>query len=361
MTSNEMAAVPTTTADLNMSLTQIRFRCWTGESQVSKEDAAKLLGMANDDDNYKVVKKLLDQDILRYIKSIQGHCKRKVEKLCLRFPLDNVIAVPTKAREEVEAIVGDYQKRVEAAVDILIYGGTFQLTQKKSKTIQGYQSLKQEAKYKLGDAYRSKDYPPEERLRDKFQIQFMPWFDLSSSSGTNAGGMSAILDQFKDEATAALKAEFFGLIKHIVEKLEDKYDEKTGSMKRQVLHTSMLTKLKHFLDWVNDLNVGNDAALNALVGKCKKAIYDTNLVWKSDKLTDPEIDSAMDCLKKSDTFRASVRSAFMDLKDQFHAEDAGSDIEVKKKAEMPDLDEPIEEPVDSAVSFTIKKKANLPG
>lgn len=363
MVSNEMAAVPApvTTASMNMGLTQIKFRCWTGESQVSKEDAAQLLGLTNDD-NYKVVKKLLDQDILKHIRSIQGHCKRAVEKYSLRFPLDNVIAVPTKAQQTVFLIVQDYQQKVDQAVEVLINGGTFKLTQQKSKTIDGYLALKEEAKKELGSGYREEDYPSPDALRQKFAIHMMPWFDLSSSTGTSGSGMTAILDQFKDEATAALKAEFYGLIKHIVEKLQDKYDEKTGSMKRQVLHTSMLEKLKHFLDWINDLNVGNDAALLTLVGKCKQALVNSTLSydWGDGTLTDNDVNKGMDYLKKSNNFRHQVRAAFEELKQEFEAEDGGSDIDIKKKSDANDVAADYDSGEANELNFTIKKKANLP-
>ncbi len=297
----------TAVAGFNGSLVQIRFRCWTGEKQT--RGAAKLDEESGTDKDWiKMIKQLIDPIGLKNIRKIQNACRSRVRRYSLAFPMDNVLFVPNQAKHTVEKLVVEYSERVRDAVNILVFGGDVKLTTKTTKYCKGYASLINEARDKLGTEFTQADYPTVEELEGKFAIELLPWFDLSPAAGQEDNALDGILAQFKQEATTALKAEFFQIVNRIATTCTIHIDPVTGQRSRPALYDTMLEDLSRFMGLIGDLNVGKDEAIMDLVGKVKGIMTGSNLNNTA---------AAMGRLRHGDWFRDQLAVSFKEVADQF--------------------------------------------
>lgn len=330
-----------TTAELRGSLTQLRTRCWTGETTVSGEEAHNITGRS--DDWMKVTKKLIDQAGLEHIRSVQMKARRNIRRWSLPFPMDNVLFVPWDARDKVESLVTEAQQQVGDAVDLLLYGGEI-VVGKKTKVIKGYGQAKDEARVRLGSAFREADYPSYDELRKKFSLELLPWFDLAPAKSSD--GLDSVLSTFKEEATAVLRGELLGVIKRIASQTQDEWDEKTGKKKRKRLFDSMGDDVMHWVEWMGKLNIGNDAALKTMLHKVRGAIGDIGVSCK-----ESNGGYFVNALRQSDYFRQQIHKEFSAMAAEFSellevndASAGGKQVVVKDNTEN-DAPAPEETPV----------------
>jgi len=145
------------------------------------------------------------------------------------------------------------------------------------------------------------------------------------------------------------------MMNKLAEKLEDKYDPKTGEIKRQKLYDSMLEDLSHFLKWVDHLNVGNDEAIITMVSRCKEVLDDNGLL-KHDGGVD--VYKGMGKLKDVTYFRRQMKDAFESIGSQFQPTESNNGKEIVKKENNKAEGELVGAPL-GGVTINKKQKSNI--
>lgn len=263
-------------------LLQIKTKCWSGEKQAKAKDFLK---EGTNPEFIRGVKKLVDPDSLKDIRSVQSAVRNAIYKYTLPFPLDNVYFVPTKYRDKVYAIIAEHQEKLAEHVKTLCAK---------------YQHLISQAQVALGNAFNLRDYPSEEALADRFRIYAMPEFQLAPADTSPKGNeaMQAILQEFVTDAKNVLLDQMAALIERVTSNLTVKYKE-DGSKGKQRITDSMVDDIYHFTDLVQTLNVGNDNQLHELATKLRDIVTENNL--------------SVAKLRNSQMYRDRIRMAFEEL------------------------------------------------
>ena len=159
-----------------------------------------------------------------------------------------------------------------------------------------------EARTRLGALFNPADYPGAEEARAAFRMQFRYLStDVPAILGMISSGMMtrerakavAEVAAESDEIRLAMRQQFAELIQHATDRLSPDADGK-----KKTLRESVVTNLEGFFELFQQRNVLQDRELAALVERARQTMQGIKA----------------DDLRKGDTLRASIASAFNNIK-----------------------------------------------
>lgn len=233
--------------------------CWQG-SKVLEPTYVSQLG---DQDWIRARKFLVNPDKLNAIKAVVGRARSYLQKKALPFPIAGLTLIPKDAIFDIDATLGEFQfefwQEVESFLDI-------------------YDFARAEAKRSLDNLFNEADYPIDIRSKFRFQWQFLTLSVPGKNSVLNPAlyeqekqKFLALMDETRELAITALRAEFKGLIDHMVNRLTGDKDGKPKQFKG-----SMVEKMNDFLENFSTRNIFQDNELSELVAHAKAVVSGIN-------------------------------------------------------------------------------------
>ncbi len=142
------------------------------------------------------------------------------------------------------------------------------------KFIESYESEREKARESLGHLFNKADYPIDVRRKFRFEWRFIT-MNAPGKSGILSPELyqrekekfQTLMEETRELATVALREEFAGIIRHMVERLSGEQD---GKPKR--FQSSMLGKMGEFLDSFSDRNLFDDDKLAELVDQARDVV-----------------------------------------------------------------------------------------
>ena len=201
-------------------------------------------------------KSLIDHGHLEQLTKLSGEIRKEISGHALPFPLDGFTFVPRKAAPTIEAMLKDYQAKFNTLVNAFVV------------EFAGYRA---EAREKLGNLYRSTDYPMDISRKFGMAWQFITLAAPSAESGIlDPETYAAEVKKFQDSMTEArelavetLRVEFAELVSRAAERL---------SKPNNVFRDSLIGNFDDFISTFESRNVFNDSTLAELIAKAKSAL-----------------------------------------------------------------------------------------
>ncbi|MFW5734517.1 MAG: DUF3150 domain-containing protein [Oceanidesulfovibrio sp.] len=236
-------------------LLQLSTRMWQGQKMVEPSVMERL----GDAGWLKGRKHLVDPDHLAPVKAVVGKARTMLRKIALPFPIDGLTLVPKESIETIEAQLHDLQ------VEFWMEVGNF---------ANRYQACREEAEVILGELFSETDYPVDIASRFGFEWRYVqltvPGHSRVLSPEVYARERQKFMDLMettRDEAVAALREEFAGLVSHMVDRLAV-----GDNGKPKVLRASMVEKLDTFISGFETRNLFEDEELEELVGMARRIL-----------------------------------------------------------------------------------------
>lgn len=237
-------------------LLQLSTRMWHGQKMVEPYVMERL----GDASWLKGRKHLVDPEHLARVKAVVGKARTVLRKVALPFPIDGLTLVP---RESIEAIEAKLQ---ELQVEFWMEVGTF---------ADRYQECREEAETILGELFSETDYPVDIASRFGFEWRYVqltvPGRSQVLSPEVYARERQKFMDLMettRNEAVAALREEFSGLVSHMVDRLAPGENSKP-----KVLRASMVEKLDEFISGFENRNLFEDRELEELIGMARRILH----------------------------------------------------------------------------------------
>ncbi|MGA2223159.1 MAG: hypothetical protein ABSH41_01790 [Syntrophobacteraceae bacterium] len=142
------------------------------------------------------------------------------------------------------------------------------------KFISNYEDEREKARESLGHLFNESDYPIDVRRKFRFDWRFIT-LDIPGKSGILSPELyerekekfQVLMEETRELATVALREEFAGIVRHMVERLSGEEDGKPKKFKN-----SMMVKMGEFLESFGDRNLFNDAKLAELVDQARDVV-----------------------------------------------------------------------------------------
>ena len=142
------------------------------------------------------------------------------------------------------------------------------------KFISNYEDEREKARESLGHLFNESDYPIDVRRKFRFDWRFIT-LDIPGKSGILSPELyerekekfQVLMEETRELATVALREEFAGIVRHMVERLSGEEDGKPKKFKN-----SMMVKMGEFLESFGDRNLFNDAKLAELFDQARDAV-----------------------------------------------------------------------------------------
>jgi hypothetical protein len=142
------------------------------------------------------------------------------------------------------------------------------------KFISNYEQEREIARESLGPLFNEADYPIDVRRKFRFEWRFITMHVPGKSRllspelyEREKEKFQALMEETRELATVALREEFAGIVRHMVERLSGEED---GKPKR--FQASMLDKMGEFLDSFGDRNLFADDKLAELVDQARDVV-----------------------------------------------------------------------------------------
>jgi hypothetical protein len=254
-----------------------------GTSRKISSDMAEIEG--TDPSMLRLSKQILDSPQLAKIVSLRGELARRVEKHALPCSMfkSGVKLIGIGSIDAVQAIVNEYAYEPGSADPdmIVLDDNGNELPKGKipavvDEFVAEYPNLVNAARERLGELFDPADYPPAERVREAFGVDYRYFtFDtpqtLKSISKSLYNRERKKAERSWSEAEAeirnALRAGFVQLVEHLKDRLTPDSD---GKKKR--LHESAIENFREFMTAFEGRNVTDDAELGSLVAKAKALV-----------------------------------------------------------------------------------------
>jgi len=237
-------------------LIQLATSCWIGTRSLNPTQMENL----GHRDWLKGRKLLINPELLGPIKTTIPQSRKFLAKYALPFPLSGLHLVPKESIDDIdghlELFKSEFWSKVRTFLDF-------------------YAEARDEAKSVLGELFSETDYPL--NIHEKFSFE---WRFVTLSTPEQAGILSpevyqreklkfqTLMDETREVAIAALREEFGQIVGHMVERLNDE-DGKPKAFK-----SSMLNRIKDFLDTFGDRNLFGDDKLTQLVDQARALVGD---------------------------------------------------------------------------------------
>jgi hypothetical protein len=205
----------------------------------------------------KGAKILVDPDCLLPARAVLSKARTYLTKSALPFPINGLTLVPKETLARIDEALCGMKSEFEGEVE---------------KFIGSYEMEREKAPENLGHQFNEADYPIDVRRKFRFESITM---DVPGRSGLltlelyerEREKFQALMDETRELATVALREEFAGLIRHMVERLSGEED-----CKPKRFQASMLDKMGEFLDSFGDRNLFADDKLAELVDQAREVV-----------------------------------------------------------------------------------------
>ena len=216
-------------------LVQLSTGCWQGMTALG----SNLMERIGNSEWLKGAKVLVDPDCLSPVRSALSKARTYLAKNALPFPIHGLILVPKETLSRIDETLCQIKSEFEAEV---------------SKFIGNYEQEREKARQSLGHLFNEADYPIDVRQKFRFEWRFIT-MDVPGKSGILSPELyerekekfQALMEETRELAISALREEFAGIVRHMVERLSGEED---GKPKR--FQASMLEKMGEFLDSFGD-------------------------------------------------------------------------------------------------------------
>lgn len=236
-------------------LVQLSTGCWQGVTALGSH----LMERIGNAEWLKGAKVLIDPDCLLPVRSVLSKARGYLTKSALPFPIHGLTLVPKEMLTRIDETLCQMRDEFDAEVQ---------------KFIEGYEEEREKARDSLGHLFNESDYPIDVRRKFRFEWRFIT-MDVPGESGLLTPELyererekfQALMEETRELATVALREEFAGIVRHMVERLSGEED---GKPKR--FQTSMLDKMGEFLDSFGDRNLFADEKLTELVDQAREVV-----------------------------------------------------------------------------------------
>ncbi|MEL7640009.1 MAG: DUF3150 domain-containing protein [Solidesulfovibrio sp.] len=238
-------------------LIQLATSCWIGTRSLHPSQMENL----GHGDWLKGRKLLINPELLGPIKTTIQQARKFLTRNALPFPLSGLYLVPKDTIDDVdghlELFKNEFWSKVETFLDF-------------------YTEARDEARSFLGELFSEADYPM--NIREKFSFE---WRFVTLATPKQASILSpevyqrekqkfqALMDETREIAIAALREEFGQIVGHMVGKLS------SNDGKPRAFKSSMLNRIREFLDTFGDRNLFGDETLAQLVTEARNLVGDT--------------------------------------------------------------------------------------
>ncbi len=236
-------------------LVQLSTGCWQGMTALG----SSLMERIGNSEWLKGAKVLVDPDCLSSVRSALSKARTYLAKNALPFPIHGLILVPKETLSRIDETLCQIKSEFEVEV---------------SKFIGNYEEEREKARQSLGPLFSDADYPIDVRQKFRFEWRFIT-MDVPGKSGILSPELyerekekfQALMSETRELAISALREEFAGIVRHMVERLSGEED---GKPKR--FQASMLEKMGEFLDSFGDRNLFDDDKLAELVDHARDVV-----------------------------------------------------------------------------------------
>ncbi len=203
----------------------------------------------------KARKLLINPELLGPIRTCAHQARKTVQQYSLPFPITSIYLVPKETLSMIDERLNAFKER---------------FWNKVNDFVDQYELAREDARSILGDFFDETDYP--ENIITKFNFE---WRFLILGLPGKTGVLSpeiyerekqkfvTLMEETRDLAMAALRGEFGEIISHLLERLDGK---------PKTVKSSMLNRLKDFLDAFDTRNVFQDEVLHQLVQEAKAVV-----------------------------------------------------------------------------------------
>jgi len=207
----------------------------------------------------KGAKVLIDPDCLSTVRSVLSKARTHLQKAALPFPIHGLTLVPKETLTRIDETLCQMKSEFEAEVE---------------KFIESYDYEREKARESLGHLFNEADYPINVREKFRFEWRFIT-LDIPGKSGILSPELyerakekfQTLMEETRELATVALREEFAGIVRHMVERLSGEEDGKPKKFKN-----SMMEKMGEFLDSFGDRNLFADDKLAELVDQARDVV-----------------------------------------------------------------------------------------
>jgi len=204
-------------------------------------------------------KVLIDPDCLSAVRSVLSKARTHLQKAALPFPIHGLTLVPKETLSRIDEALCQMKSEFEAEVE---------------KFISNYEEEREKARESLGHLFNEADYPIDVRQKFRFDWRFIT-LDIPGKSGILSPELyerekekfQTLMEETRELATVALREEFAGIVRHMVERLSGEEDGKTKKFKN-----SMMEKMGEFLESFGDRNLFCDDKLAELVDQARDVV-----------------------------------------------------------------------------------------
>lgn len=236
-------------------LVQLSTGCWQGVTALG----SNLMERIGNAEWLKGAKVLIDPDCLMPVRSVLSKARTYLGKSALPFPIHGLTLVPKETLTRIDEALCGMKAEFESEVE---------------KFIGSYEEEREKARESLGHLFNEADYPIDVRRKFRFEWRFIT-MDVPGRSGILTPDLyerekekfQTLMEETRELATVALREEFAGIVRHMVERLSGEED---GKPKR--FQASMLDKMGEFLDSFGDRNLFSDDKLAELVDQAREVV-----------------------------------------------------------------------------------------
>lgn len=277
-----------------------------GNSRRVKDDSALRSGDGSADHEWlSLSKKLIASEEFDAVKKVVGQLKRYLERKCIaprggtgsdrpalrRFLKSGVYVLPLGLVAEVDAIIQDYKKQFNIAVEDFL---------------EAYPNLRDAAQDKLRNLFDAQDYPPPEVLKRAFYIDS---FYLNVTTPKALENISAELFKREQENAKRQWAEASLEIKQVlrtgfqelVDWMVDALKPTEEGDKPKQFRGARVSKILEFLEDFSAKNIVGDEELSGLVDQAKAILEGQDI-------------ESIQKAAKDDDWRADMADKFTEIK-----------------------------------------------
>ncbi|MGA2226911.1 MAG: DUF3150 domain-containing protein [Syntrophobacteraceae bacterium] len=236
-------------------LVQLSTGVWQGVTALG----SNLMEKIGNSEWLKGAKVLIDPDCLSTVRSVLSKARTHLQKAALPFPIHGLTLVPKETLTRIDETLCQMKSEFEAEVE---------------KFIESYDYEREKARESLGHLFNEADYPINVREKFRFEWRFIT-LDIPGKSGILSPELyerekekfQTLMEETRELATVALREEFAGIVRHMVERLSGEEDGKPKKFKN-----SMMEKMGEFLDSFGDRNLFADDKLAELVDQARDVV-----------------------------------------------------------------------------------------
>lgn len=236
-------------------LIQLSTGCWQGVTALG----SNLMERIGNSEWLKGAKVLVDPECLSSVRSVLSKARTYLAQNALPFPIHGLTLVPKETLARIDETICQMKSEFEAEVE---------------KFIESYESEREKAKESLGHLFNEADYPINVLQKFRFEWRFIT-MDVPGKSGLLTPELyerekekfQTLMEETRELATVALREEFAGIVRHMVERLSGEEDGKPKKFKN-----SMMEKMGGFLESFGDRNLFADEKLAELVDQARDVV-----------------------------------------------------------------------------------------